>query len=379
MGGSGGSSEAMPQFTIQHGKQANRAAHMTTLKIPERLRAKDNFHHIDMGFLNSRLCIGFLPPEVRQWFFENQKPGNDNLANFSNYHLLVTLVLDCCETLDAPPLLKALTLGEPCHLFRSTERLAPCPEIHDAARVCHAVELDLDFGKPVIVAYNTRHVVSSTGKMVLNRGSAEGYVNSIVGLLHDKPNRFEIQPMVIGQPWFDHPRNGEDSTLLMWHGRSVGELLPEDIDQFSRMRDVKVESQEEWMSAMRALPELKVKEAIADLLSEPTKKDWAGESNDHFSANILVRGQRRTAAFLLKGPSAFREMTLDMCGKRADQIHRMVDSDADISVVQHAHLIGDVVRRTLRELTIQPGNSRRKYCLIDGQATYRILKAHSLI
>ena len=215
--------------------------------------------------------------------------------------------------------------------------------------------------------------------MVLNKGSADGYVNSIIGLLHDKPNRFEIEPMVIGRPWFDHPRNGEDSSRLMWLGDSFGELLPEDIDQFSRMREVEVESEDEWMSAMRALPERKVKEAIANLLSEPTKKDWPGESNDHFSANVLVHGRRRTAAFLLKGPSDFREMTLDMCGKRADQIHRMVDSDADVSVVQHAHLIGNVVRRTLRELTIQPGNSRRKYCLIDGQATYRILKAHSLI
>ena len=352
---------------------------MTVRDIPERLRAEDKFHHIDMGFLNSRLCIGFLPPDVRQWFFENRQPGTDHEARFSNYHLLVTAVLDCCEALDAPTLLKALTLGKPRHLFRSTERLEPCSEIYDAARVCHEVELDLDFGKPVTIAYHTSHIVSDTGKMALHKGSNDGYVNSIVGLLHDKPDRCEIEPMVIGAPWFDHPRNGEDSALLMWHGRSFGEIQPEDIDQFSGMRDVEVEGADEWMSAMKGLPESKIKEAIASLLSEPSKNDWGGESDDHFSANVSVHGRRRTAAFLLKGPSQFREMTLDMCGKRADQIHRMVDSKADISVVQHAHLIGAVVRRTLRELVIQPGNSRRKYCLIDGQATYRILKAHSVI
>ena len=352
---------------------------MTVLDIPERLRAEDKFHHIDMDFLNSRLCIGFLRPDVRQSFFENQKQGTDHLANFSNYHLLVTMVLDCCEALDAPTLLKALTLGEPCHLFSSTERLAPCSDIYDAARVCHAVELDLNFGKPVVIAYHTSHIVSDTGKMVLNKGSTDGYVNSIVGRLHDKPNRFEVEPMVIGQPWFDHLRNGEDSGHLMWLRRSFGEILPKDIDQFSRMRDVEIESADEWMSAMRVLPETKVKEAIASLLSEPTKKDWAGESDDHFSANVSVRGRRRTAAFLLKGPAQFREMTLEMCAKRADQIHRTVDSHADIFIVQHSHLIGAVVRRTLRALAIRPGNSRRKYCLIDGQTTYRILKAHSLL
>ena len=165
----------------------------------------------------------------------------------------------------------------------------------------------------------------------------------------------------------------------MFLGGDFGEILPEDIDQFSKMKDVKVESAEEWEKKMRGLPEEAIKKKLAGLLSEPTKKDWGGESNDHFSANVSLRGQRKTAAFLLKGPSKFREMTLEMCGKRADQILRMIDSDADISIVQHAHLIGPEVRRILRALTIYPGNSRRKYCLIDGQATYRILKAYSLL
>ncbi|MYF89541.1 MAG: hypothetical protein F4186_09460, partial [Boseongicola sp. SB0676_bin_33] len=190
---------------------------MTVHDIPERLRAEDKFHHIDMGFLNRRLCIGFLPPDVRRCFFENQRPGTDHLANFSNYHLLVTKVLDCCEDQDAPALLKALTRGKPRQLFRSTECLAPCPHIYDSARVCHDVELDVDSGKPIFIAYHTSHIISETGKLVLSGGSSDGHVNSIIGLLHDKPNQFEIEPMIIGQPWFDHPRNGRDSAQLMWH------------------------------------------------------------------------------------------------------------------------------------------------------------------
>ena len=351
---------------------------MTVNDIPERLRATDQFHHIDMGFLNERLCMGFLPPDCRQHFSENYVPESNHMAKLTNRHQLVTMVLDCCVVINAPTLLKALTLGQTCALFRSTERLAPCPEIYDAARVCHPVELDLDFDKPVVIAYHTSHIVSDTGKMKLHQGTDGGYVNSIVGRLYDKPDRFEVEPMVIGSPWYDHRRNGADGGKLMCFGTSFGEIKPEDIDQFSKMREVKPET-DEWMFTMRKLPEEFVKKAIAGLLSEPTKKDWGGESDDHFSANVMVDGQRKTAAFLLKGPSDFREMTLDMCGKRADQIHRMVDSGADISIVQHAHLIGPVVMRTLRSQTIQPGNSHRKYCLIDGQATYRILKAHSLI
>ena len=132
-----------------------------------------------------------------------------------------------------------------------------------------------------------------------------------MGLLHDRDDRFEIEPLVIGQPWFEHPRNGKDAPALMWLGRSFGEIFPEDIDQFSNMRDVEVGSTDEWMAAMRDVPEAVVKKAIASLLSEPTKKDWGGESDDHFSGNVSVRGHRRTAAFLLEGPSVFRELTLD--------------------------------------------------------------------
>ena len=121
-----------------------------------------------------------------------------------------------------------------------------------------------------------------------------------------------------------------------------------------------------------------LKAAFANLLTEPTKKDWGGESNDHFSNNVSVNGQRKTAAFLLKGPAVFREMTLEMCGKRADQIFRLVRSGAEISIVQNAHQIGEAVRETLRSMTVYPGRPR-KYCVIDGLATYRILKAYDLL
>ena len=352
---------------------------MSIRNVPEELRGKDKFHHIDMGFLNRRRCMSALPSALRLKFVEHQKPGDDHMTVLANDHLLVTMLLDSCESVDAPTLLQALALEKRTHLFRSTERLAPCPEVYEEARVCHAVQLDLDFGKPIYIAYHTEHLVSTTGKMGLAGGAREGYINSMVGLLHDKQDRFEIDPLVIGQPWFEHSRNGKDADILMFFGGSFGEILPEDINQFSKMKDVEIGGADEWMDAMRGCSEADVKKAITSLLSEPMKKDWGGESDDHFSGNVSIHGQRRTAAFLLKGPSQFREMTLEMCGKRADQIHRLVDSDADVSIIQHSHLIGSVVRRTLRNLTISPGGSRRKYCLIDGQETYRILKAYSLL
>lgn len=359
---------------------------MSTHDIPSDIRKGDFFYTIDRGFLNRRLCLAALPRPLRDDYIQHQKPGNDPMTILSNDQFLITMLLDAYQEMGVPTLLKALELSDPKRLFLSTEKLSPCEEIFEASRVDHLVELDMDFGKPVHITYHTKHLVSTTGRERLS----EGAVQSILGLLHNKANRFEIEPLVIGTPLLDHHLNGNDGerTYLMFGGysSSYGEILPEDIEQFSKMVDVTVKDADEWMNVMKKIPEKKVKQAFAELLAEPTEMDWGGESNDHFSGSLVVGGRRRTAAFLLKGPSGgrcFGKMTLDMCGKKADQVLRLTESGADISIVQHCHLIGEAVRKTLRSLTVAPGGrmSRiaRKFCLIDGQSTYKILKAYNFL
>ena len=63
-----------------------------------------------------------------------------------------------------------------------------------------------------------------------------------------------------------------------------------------------------------------------------------------------------------------------MLGKRADQINPLATSTASLLVVQHAHDIGEAVRATLRAFAVTP-NQPRRYCVIDGKSTYKILKA----
>lgn len=350
---------------------------MSIDKIPPDLRIKDVFHHIDMGFLNRRLGITALPGPIRDDYIARAKPGNDHTTVLGNDHLLVMMLLDVYQQLGVPTLLNALERDVPRLVFKSTEHLAPCPDVYKKnKRIEHEVVLPFDLGKKVVVSYHTSHLVSDTGRMTLERGGADGHRQAMLGILHNEPDRFRIEPIVMGAPWLEHPRNGPDAAALMWMAKDFGEILPEDIDQFSKMKEVKIASAEEWMQVMRRVREEHVKLAVANLLGEPSKKDWGGETNDHFSASITLSGARKTAAFMFKGPTNFREMTLDLCGKRADQIFRLTNSGADLSIVQHSHLIGEAVRGTLRSLTFYPGRPR-KYCLIDGPATYRILKAYN--
>ena len=300
------------------------------------------------------------------------------MGRLSNDHLLTTLVIDLCDALDAPTLWTVIDEGRPRSLFRSDHRLEACPEVYDAKRVQHEIVDELGRSKPIRLNYHTEHLVSSTGTMTLAEGHRKGYIQSVIARMYDREDCFEVEPLIIGNPWLDHPRNNDPSGLLMWIGRNHGEVVPEDIDQFSRIASEEVPKPGEWETTMRALSEAEVKVKIASLLRDSTKSDWGGEQNDHFSANVSLGGKRKTAAFLLKGPAKFREMTPAMCGKNGDQIFRLTNSGADISIVQHCHAIGEAVRHTLKALTVYPGDAR-KFCVIDGPTTFRLFRAYGLL
>ncbi|OFX15941.1 MAG: hypothetical protein A2Z18_00045 [Armatimonadetes bacterium RBG_16_58_9] len=70
-------------------------------------------------------------------------------------------------------------------------------------------------------------------------------------------------------------------------------------------------------------------------------------------------------------------MGLNHLGKNNDQIVRLSHEPADVLFVQHCHDILPAVRETLRAFAVQPSNPRR-YCLIDGRDSLRLLCAHGL-
>jgi hypothetical protein len=152
-------------------------------------------------FINYRLCLSVLPANIRDRLVRQAPRGYGQSAERHEDQLLTDTLRRICEETKKPTLEKALTCGSfPC-LFHSSERLAPCPGVHDKVHVDHAVELGSDLGKPIRIAYHTSHIVSDTGRNSLFKGS-EGSVgirgHEIIGIVHDKRDRFEIQPLVLG-------------------------------------------------------------------------------------------------------------------------------------------------------------------------------------
>ena len=338
-------------------------------------RVKAPHHHIDIGFINHRRIFTTFGPQFHGFYESKRSQNTDHMARLWNDHLLVTYALNACRQHGTRTLGEVLNDPKVDDLFCSIEEFLPCPDVYNKERVISTLRLAFETDWVVELEYSTKHIVSDTGRMVL----ADGHKECLIAGIHSiKGNIIKAHPLVIGAPSFDHPLNQNIGLDLMFHGWDWYEIHPEDIDEFSKLREVAPPPPDEWQPVMKSLPEVSVKAAICTLLKDSSKKDWGGELNDHFASAVHLSGERATAAFLLKGPARFEEMTPQHLGKNADQIYRLSISPSQFLVVQHAHNIGEAVRATLRAFAVNPASPRR-YCCIDGRDTFRLLKAYGLL
>jgi hypothetical protein len=154
------------------------------------------------------------------------------------------------------------------------------------------------------------------------------------------------------------------------------ELFVDLIDNFNRARDIVRSPKKKDLDLLRAVPEVDIKNAFAEIIGEPTvPKDWGGERSDLFTTCVKLDGQRISTAFAFKGPAQFHPMTVADLGKKGDQIDRLFSEPADLLILQHCHEITPPVRGMMRAYAQQMGNPRL-FCLIDGYDTIRILRAY---
>jgi hypothetical protein len=188
------------------------------------------------------------------------------------------------------------------------------------------------------------------------------YVDSLEG------NEISCRPYVIG-----------DLVQKYTHGidlryRNSLELRPEQFDALIQV-DFTQRMTKGDLDVLKGVPEATVKEAFATIFGEPeVPKDWGGEECDLFTPNVLIEGIRTTVAFAFKGPSKFKPMECSDCGKNGDQIVRLFGSGAEVLILQHCHKIQPAVRKTMSAFARGNLSERRRYCVIDGYDTVKILR-----
>lgn len=151
-------------------------------------------------------------------------------------------------------------------------------------------------------------------------------------------------------------------------------LYVEDIDSFRKVRDVNPATVMDVLTdGYLNRSEDSVQTTLERILSVPFhKKDWGGEQNDLYTANLLINGARHETAFLLKGNGLRSKiMKIKHCGVNGDQILRLCNSPAKLFVVQFVGRISEAIVSDI-DGKVRHARSQGKdvwYCIMDGQDT----------
>jgi hypothetical protein len=328
---------------------------------------------IDPGFVNHRRIQAALGPRGIQLIDEAISRLPPELPDFQRIlriDYIYTEVLLNLLAVDGIPTLRGLLNERTAELFCSTEELEPIPDVLDAKRVQTRILLGDEYDIEVRLEFSTEHIASTTLGFLLKRG---GHISLVAEILEEKDQLIVFAPLVMGYPKLFATAEIPEMTA-MTNGFTLFEVLPEDVDEFTRMTEVALPDSPD---AMAETSEKAFKTCLAEILGDKSQKDWGGERSDYFAAHMHLNGKRISGAFLLKGPARFAPMTLDHLGKRNDQIFRLSQEPADLLVVQHSHDIGPEVRATLSAFAVQPGHPRH-YTLLDGRDSLRLLRAYDL-
>lgn len=282
-------------------------------------------------------------------------------------HIYTRITLDFCKVNGVKTLEEAL-LDQNGHLVCSIVKTHRCEDVYNAERAIVKCEKFEGSGFEVELHLTTSRIQGSTLKSRLYEG---GEFVVIAQFSSMKSNVLVFEPLIIGFPYMADAQTGD----LLWERYTdFYHMHLEQFDEFAIVKDFELPSE---FGVMKGIEEKVFKACLGKMLSESTPKDWGGETSDFYTSHLHINGTRVTAAFALKGPAKFSPMTLSHLGKNSDQIVRLSKEPADILIVQHCHDILPVVEETLKVFATQPSNPRR-YCLIDGRESLRLLNAFGL-
>lgn len=154
----------------------------------------------------------------------------------------------------------------------------------------------------------------------------------------------------------------------------VEKISIDDIDSFVKVKGIT------WNQSPLPIDERKFKEGLQKIIGEQgTFEDWGGEINDLFSTRLIIKGERKNAAFGLKGKGMKGILTPGKMGKRGDQVQRLFRSPAEVFLIQYWNQIDESIIELMTNLArSKSAADMRKiyYGVIDGQDTARLIKAY---
>jgi hypothetical protein len=155
----------------------------------------------------------------------------------------------------------------------------------------------------------------------------------------------------------------------------VEKITIDNIDSFAKVKGIT------WNQSPLPIDEGKFKGGLQKIIGEEgTFEDWGGEINDLFSTRLVIKGERKNAAFGLKGKGMRGILTPKKMGKRGDQVQRLFRSSAEVFLVQYWSQIDESIVELITNLARSKSAADMKkiyYGVIDGQDTMRLITAYS--
>lgn len=329
--------------------------------------------YVDPGFVNHRKIESILGKTGTEIFNKEISKIPSTTPDWRKEvvidQIYSRVLLDFCNVLGLKTLEEALLTGYgPEQIICSIIKTHPCENLYHVERAivkCHKFEgSDLN----VELHLTTKRIRADTLRFHMGDGGEFAVVAQFSRI---ENSTIIYEPLIIGFPYVENAKTGD----LLWERyNDVFHIHPEEFDEFSKAKELEIPSN---FDQMRDIKENVFKKCLGKILNESAPKDWGGEMSDFFTSHLHLNGKRIKTAFLLKGPAKFSPMTLSHLGKNSDQIVRLSKEPADVLVVQHCHDILPVVVETLKVFATQPSNPRR-YCVIDGRESLRLLNAYNL-
>ncbi len=327
---------------------------------------------IDPGFVHHRLIEGVLGPQGSDFIAREvaRIPASepDWRRSVLTDHIYSRILIDFAGAIGIKTLEEVLA-GQRGDMFCSIVKLKGNKTVYEQERVAISCEHLFGSSLRVELHLSPSRIASDT----LRSGLALGGEFGVVAQYRAKEGRSLVfHPLLIGFPYLRDPRTHD----LQWN--LYNDYYRVHVEQFEEFSRVAADPLPPSFDEMKDVPERMVKQAIARHLRENAPKDWGGETSDFFTSHLHIEGRRVSAAFLFKGPARFTPMTLRHLGKNGDQIVRLSHEPAEVLIVQHCHDILPQVVETLKVFATQPSRPKR-YCLIDGRETLRILRTYDLL
>ncbi|TGL87398.1 hypothetical protein EHQ68_12710 [Leptospira congkakensis] len=222
--------------------------------------------------------------------------------------------------------------------------------------------------------YNTAHYTCNTAFTNLSK-KYKCFLYGKIESFNETKRILKIRPIVFAEKLIKF-QNDKDNHPFRAYIVEKNRLNIEDFDEFKK---VKKFNKKVDFSVLASIPEKEIKRMFAEIIHENNiPKDWGGETSDLYTYNLHLGKKRIRAAFAFKGPAKNKVLEPKDLGKNGDQIVRLFHETADVYILQHCNYIKGTVETTMDAFSTQHLRSR-KYVIINGEDTYRLLKSYNKI